>query len=194
VPSIPHEAPLELLRHNPRLAAVLLGSLGVAIPDKATARMAPSDLSTSVPIELRADAVVLLAGADGARLAVVVEVQLRYDKRKRYSWPTYLTQVRAAHQCPAVLLVICPGAATARRCRMPIYTGHPGFDLVPLVIDSAAFRDPSAADMTTAGPELVVLAVWSGRLTLTRRAHGVWSSPGSPTSMTAGSRPTLCSS
>jgi predicted transposase YdaD len=31
--------------------------------------------------------------------------------------------------------------------------------LVPLVIDSAAFRDPSAADMTTAGPELVVRAV-----------------------------------
>jgi hypothetical protein len=153
MPSIPHEAPLELLRHNPRLAAVLLGTLGVAVPAKATARMAPSDLSTGVPIELRADAVVLLSGADGARLAIVVEVQLRYDKRKRYSWPTYLTQVRAAQHCPAVLLVICPGTATARRCRMPIHTGHPGFDLVPLVID------PGAADMRSAGPELVVLAV-----------------------------------
>jgi hypothetical protein len=159
MPSIPHEAPLELLRQNPRLAAVLLGSLGVAVPAKATAKMASSDLSTSVPIELRADAVVLLSGADGTRLAVVVEVQLRYDKRKSYSWPTYLTQVRAAQHCRAVLLVICPGTATARRCRVPIRTGHPGFDLVPLVIDSAAIRNPGDADLRTAGPELVVLAV-----------------------------------
>jgi len=61
--------------------------------------MAPSDLTTSVPAELRADAVVILSGADGSQLAVVVEIQLRYDDRKRFSWPSYLTQVRAAQRC-----------------------------------------------------------------------------------------------
>jgi hypothetical protein len=60
-----------------------------------------------VPAELRADAVVVLTGTDGTRLAVIVEVQLRYDADKHYSWPAYLTQVRVAHRCPAVLLVIC---------------------------------------------------------------------------------------
>lgn len=140
MPSIPHEAPIELLRINPRLAVVLLRSLGVPVPEGATATLAPTDLSSTVPAELRADAVVLLSGADGAKLAVIVEVQLRYDKDKLYSWPAYLTQVRAAHRCPAVLLVICPGTATARRCRESISTGHPGFELAP----SAGRADRSA--------------------------------------------------
>jgi hypothetical protein len=166
MPSMQHEAPLELLRCEPRLAAVLLRGLGVAVPAGATAGMAPADLTASVPAELRADAVVVLSGADGARLAVIVEVQLRYDTGKRYSWPTYLTQVRAAHRCPAVLLVICPGPATARRCRAPIRTGHPGFDLAPLVIDSATIPDPAGQGPEEASPELVVLAVLTGALDL----------------------------
>jgi hypothetical protein len=163
MPGIAHEAPLELLRRDPLLAAVLLRGLGVAIPADATAAMASADLSASVPAELRADAVVVLSGTGGARLAVIVEVQLRYDTGKRYSWPAYLTQVRAAHRCPAVLLVICPGSATARRCRAPIPTGHPGFDLAPLVIDSATLPDPGRE---AASPELVVLAVLTGALDL----------------------------
>jgi hypothetical protein len=165
MPSIPHEAPLELLRRNPRLAAVLLRGLGVAIPAGATAAMAPSDLSTSLPAELRADAVVVLSGADGARLAVVVEVQLRYDKEKSYTWPAYLTQVRTAQRCPAVLLVICTGTVTARRCRALIRTGHPGFDLAPLVVDSATIPDSGGPGLRE-HPELVVLAVLTGALDL----------------------------
>jgi len=74
--------------------------------------------------------------------------------------------VRAAHRCPAVLLVICPGTATARRCREPIRTGHPGFDLAPLVIDSTTLPDPAGPGMAAAGPELVVLAVLTGALDL----------------------------
>jgi hypothetical protein len=166
MPSISHEAPLELLRGDPRLAAVLLRGLDVPIPAGAGAAMAPSDLTASVPTELRADAVVMLSGADGARLAVVVEIQLRYDSRKRFSWPSYLTQVRAAHRCPAVLLVICLSTATAARCRTPIATGHPGFDLVPLVIDPVTIPDPNGPAAATAGPELAVLAVLTGALDL----------------------------
>jgi hypothetical protein len=166
MPTIPHEAPLELLRRNPQLAVVLLRGLGIEVPAGATAQMAPSDLSASVPAELRADAVVVLSGADGARMAVIVEVQLRYDERKLYSWPAYLTQVRAAHRCPAVLLVICAGTSTARRCRTPIETGHPGFDLAPLVVDSATLPSPGGPGHGAAGPELAVLAVLTGALDL----------------------------
>ena len=165
MPSIRHEAPLELLRRDPQLAAVLLRGLGVAVPARAAAVMAPSDLSVSVPAELRADAVVVLSGADGARLAVVVEVQLRYDQDKRYSWPAYLTQIRAAQHCPAVLLVICPRTGTAARCRAPIRTGHPGFDLEPLVVDAATIPDSGGPGLHE-HPELVVLAVLTGALDL----------------------------
>jgi hypothetical protein len=128
----------------------------------------PSDLTASVPTELRADAVVMLSGAGGARLAVVVEIQLRYDAHKSFSWPSYLTQVRAAHRCPAVLLVICLSAATANRCREPIVTGHPGFDLVPLVIDSVTIPDLSSPVAAVAGPELAVLSVLTGAVDLSQ--------------------------
>jgi hypothetical protein len=167
MPSIRHEAPLELLRRDPQLAAVLLRGLGVPVPAGAAAVLAPADLSASVPAELRADAVVVLSGTDGARLAVVVEVQLRYDQDKRYSWPAYLTQVRAAQHCPAVLLVICPRAGTAARCRTLIATGHPGFELAPLVVDAATLPD-SGGEGLGEHPELVVLAVLTGALDLDR--------------------------
>jgi len=166
MPTIPHEAAIELVRRNPQLTAVLLRGLGVAVPSDASAALAPADATASVPAELRADAVVVLTDAAGARLAVVVEVQLRFDGDKHYSWPAYLTQVRAAQRCPAVLLVICPDDRTARRCRAPISIGHPGFELIPLVIDAATtpgFSEPGAAAVA---PELVVLAVLTGAIDL----------------------------
>jgi len=49
---------------------------------------------------------------------------------------------------------------------VPIVTGHPGFDLVPLVIDSVTLPDPSSPAAATAGPELAVLAVLTGALDL----------------------------
>jgi hypothetical protein len=160
-----HEAPLELLRRNPQLAAVLLRGLGIAVPPEATATVSSSDQTASVPIEFRSDAVILLSGRDDARLAVIVEVQLRYDADKYYSWPAYVTQVRAAHHCPAVLLVICRNPRTARRCRTPISTGHPGFDLSPVVVDSVTMPDP-VQGTTAGGPELMVLAALIGALDL----------------------------
>jgi hypothetical protein len=166
MPSIPHEAPLELLRRQPLLAAVLLRSLRVAVPAAATASLASSEATSSVPTERRADAVVVLADPGASRLAVVIEVQLRYDADKLYSWPTYVVQARAAHRCPAVLLVICPTTATARRCRTPIATGHPGFDLIPLVVDSATVPAPGQPGAEVAAPELAVLGVLTGALDL----------------------------
>jgi len=110
VPSILHEAPLELLRRAPRLAAALLSGIpGVAIPEGGSAVLAPGEVTACLPVELRADAVVLLHGAAG-QLAVVAEAQMsaRALKRKRRVWPTYLTQARTQHDCPTVLMVFQP--------------------------------------------------------------------------------------
>jgi hypothetical protein len=77
-----------------------------------------------------------------------------------------LSAPRAAHRCPAVLLVICPASATARRGRTPIATGHPGFDLAPLVVDSATMRAADLLGTGPARPELTVLGVLTGALDL----------------------------
>lgn len=87
VPSSLHEMLVEMFRTRPALAPELLhGLLGVPVPEFDAIRLDPSDCTDLVPTEYRADAVVVLAGADGPVLAVVVEVQLGRDRDKRWSW------------------------------------------------------------------------------------------------------------
>jgi hypothetical protein len=115
MPSISHEAPIELLRRNPLLAVALLHGSSVAVPESGAAVMVAGDVSSALPAELRADAIILLdgpksrpgaadastPGTDGprgrrSRLAVVVESQTAPDAGKRRVWPAYLAGGRAA--------------------------------------------------------------------------------------------------
>jgi hypothetical protein len=92
-------------------------------------------------------------------LAVIIEPQLRDSETKRYSWPVYVTTARRVAKCPAaVLVVLCPDPAEAARCRQLIRTGHPGFDLVPIVVDSGG---PPGRD-GAGGPYLTVFAASMG--------------------------------
>jgi hypothetical protein len=176
MPGITHEAPIELLRRNPLLAAALLEDSGVSLPAGEAAVMVAGDLSSALPAELRADAVILLGGdrpsgrAAGTRLAVVVESQTAPDKGKRRVWPAYLALARAQHDCPAVLVVICPTPATGRWARQPIRTGHPGFDLAPLVIDAGTTPALDAPGLAGLAPELAVLGGLTGAVDLEQEA------------------------
>ena len=138
---------MDLVREHPEIAAELIrGAPGVKLPAQLAVSLAPTDMSAVVPVQYLADIVVLITDAKTGKpvLAVIIEPQLRNSKTKQYSWPVYLTTVRRVSQCPkAVLVVLCPDPAEARKCRKPIRTGHPGFDLVPIVIDSSA---PPGAD------------------------------------------------
>lgn len=176
MPGITHEAPIELLRRNPVLAAALLHGSSVAVPDSGPAVMVAGDLSSALPAELRADAVIVLGGdgpsrrAAATRLAVVVESQTRPDKGKRRVWPAYLALARAQHDCPAVLVVICSSPATGRWARQPIRTGHPGFDLAPLVIDAETTPAADAPGLAAAQPELALLAALTGAVDMEKEA------------------------
>jgi hypothetical protein len=159
MPSRQHEALIEIFGHRPSLAAELLsGPLGVELPDYQQARLDSADLTEVAPTEYRADAVVVLTAGDSPVLAVVVEVQLGRDPVKRWSWPVYLTTLRARLRCPTVLLVICPNPATASWYAHPIPLGHPGLVLTPLVLGPnqvPVVVDPAQA---TRLPELAVLS------------------------------------
>ena len=172
MPSMLHEAPLELLRRNPKLAVALLaGTPGLDIPKDGTAAMAPGDVTAGLPVELRADAVVLVRGKTG-KLAVVAESQLSANgiKAKRRVWPAYLTQARAQHDCPAVLMVFCRDRATTRACAKPIATGHPRFILVPIVIGPGTLPGSGRASDADAAAELAMMAAWTGQADLSEPA------------------------
>jgi hypothetical protein len=164
MPSLLHEAPLELLRRNPSLAGALLtGIPGVAVPEGGPASLAPGEVTASLPVELRADAVVLLHGG-AEKLVVVAEVQTSAGaiKRKRRVWPAYLTQARAQHDCPAVLMIFCRDRAIARACAKPIPTGHPQFVLTPIVIGPDDVSAAQQQGTARAAAELGMMAAWAG--------------------------------
>ncbi len=120
-----------MFRHRPALAAELLTvAFGVSLPAYEQAHLGSGELT---PIEHRADTVVELRAGENAVLAVVVEIQLSRDPAKRFSWPVYLTTVRARLRCPTALLVICPHAATAAWCGRTVSLG-PGNLFTPTVI------------------------------------------------------------
>ncbi len=159
MPSTLHEALIELFRHRPSLAPELLTrALGVELPPHDGTRIEPGDYADLAPTQYRADAVAVLTESGAPVLAVIVEVQLGRDKEKRWSWPVYVTTLRARLHCPTVLLVVCPDLAKTVWCGTPIELGHPGFTLAPLVLGPD--RVPVVTDATQAvnTPELAVLS------------------------------------
>jgi hypothetical protein len=151
--------------------AALLHGTGVEVPAGVSEVMAAGDLSSALPAELRADAVIVLdgqgvggQGAGPGKLAVVVEVQTSPDEGKRRVWPAYLALARAQHDCPAVLVVICPGR--------PPGGGHGG-QSAPVTPASTWCRWWSTPTprrrcpgLARVGPELAVLAAFTGAVDL----------------------------
>lgn len=156
MPSLDHESLIQLFRNQPELAAQLLReALHLELPAYTEARLASSDLTEVVPTEFRADAVVLLVDGKPV-LGVIVEAQLSRDERKRFSWPAYMTVLRARHECPVELLVVTPDRAVATWAAAPITLDLAGDcvvrprvlgpDAVPVVTDPAqAAREPEFA-------------------------------------------------
>ena len=156
MPSLEHDAAVDLFRRRPRLALELLRErLGVPVPAVRADGIAAaeSDLTQLTPAEYRAD-LVLVADA----LVVVVEVQRARDDQKRDTWPEYIAGLRARQRRPVILLVVAPDAGVARWARRPIPLGHPGFVLTPLVLGPDELPVVADPERARARPELAVLS------------------------------------
>jgi hypothetical protein len=162
MPSLVHDALLTLFRNRPTLAPELLRDvLHGSVPAFDQVRIGDATLTELVPTEYRADLVLLLEGSVSAppRAALVVEAQLRRDPDKRWSWPVYLTGLRARLRCDTALLVVTPEADVAAWAATPIATGHPGWVLVPLVLGPGVVPVVRDAGVAGLSPELAVLSV-----------------------------------
>ncbi|WP_437854666.1 hypothetical protein [Sorangium sp. So ce363] len=161
MPSVTHDALVELFKNRPTLAAEMLhDALGHPVPTFTEARVESSDFTELVPSDRRADVVVVLLVGEQQQpaMAIVVEVQLGVDPDKPYVWPVYVTQTRARHRCPTRLLVVTIGAAMARWSARPIDTGHPGWTLTPLVLGPQRVPVVTDVEQAKAAPEMAVLS------------------------------------
>ena len=113
--SMEHAGLVEMFRANPRLVPQLLeASFGVELPAWETITVAEAELDQMAPIEFRADLVVELSGATGPpRLSAVLEVQLRPDEDKPFTWPVYMTVDRSRRRCHCSCCPCPPGACVS---------------------------------------------------------------------------------
>lgn len=158
MPSNAHEIPIAMIHTRPSLAATLLGDSAV---DYDEVVMASNDLSECPSTEYRADAVALLKRDGKIAQAVVVEIQQSEDKNKRFSWPAYVTNLRAQMRCPADVLVLCPTDTIAKWSRQPITFTNSGSLMFPIAIgpiDMPQVVDPAEA---AANPELATFSAIS---------------------------------
>lgn len=159
MPSVVHEVVVEIVREHPEHVLDLLRrAFGVRFDGAIEVVGTAENLTEIQPPERRADAVIVLRrpGRRRALRALVVEVQLRRDRRKRYSWPAYVAVLRSRLSCPVSLVVITLDPATARWCALPIATDDHGSRLCPRVLgpDELPAVD---AELARRQPELAVL-------------------------------------
>jgi hypothetical protein len=157
-PSLIHEGVIALVRNKPAFAASLLRDLfNEEIPLFDEARLTEASLNDLVPIEYRADAVVLFDIVYNNKKPVfgtIFEVQLDRKDRKGYTWPLYGVAARARYECPFVVTVVTPDPAVARWASEPVECGNGmifrarviGPDIIPKVTDhDQAMREPQLA-------------------------------------------------
>ncbi|AUX47483.1 hypothetical protein SOCE26_090040 [Sorangium cellulosum] len=160
MPTLEHNALVEMFRDTPELAPHFLATLfHVDVPRHASVAVVESSLDQLIPVEFRADLVLELRDASGALvLAIVIEVQRDEDPDKKFSWPVYVTVVRARKRCGTVVLVVAPGADVAAWAAENIDVGLGFGHIRPLVLGPAVvpeISDPAAAEQET---ELAVLS------------------------------------
>ncbi|GAA2291364.1 hypothetical protein GCM10010402_57260 [Actinomadura luteofluorescens] len=158
MPSANHELPIALFRDQPALAPEILQAVsGIKPPEYEHISLGSECFNDDNPTEYRADSTVLLGDPKRPELAIIVENQLRPDRRKRFSWPVYLSTLRARRECPVTLLALCPNETTSAWCREPIEMGHEGWVLRPWVLNLAEAPAVIDVDKARALPELAIL-------------------------------------
>jgi len=129
------------------------------VPAYAAIGVVESTLDQMIPAEFRADLVLELRSVAGALvLAIVLEVQRDDDDDKKYTWPVYVSVVRARKRCPTVVLVVAPDAEIASWAAQPIDLGLGLGTVRPLVIGASSVPevvDPAVAEQEV---ELAVLS------------------------------------
>jgi len=157
MPSLLHEAPLQLFRNRPALAPELLReALRLDLPAYNEVMLDSADLTEVQPTEYRADLVVHLLDEKPV-FGIVVEVQLSPVEQKRYAWPAYVANLRARLKCPVCLLVVTAEDSVAAWAARPIDLGG-GNLFAPIVLGPTAVPEVTEEQRARADPELAVLS------------------------------------
>ena len=165
--SYTHEGLVALLRSRPEVALALLRDAhGIALPAASLVQLDAADLTDLDPAERRADVVLLFVEASGKTVyALIVEVQLAWDRDKPYRWPAYASVLRDRRRCDVDVVVLCVDQALAERLAAPIRLGRGPSVFQPLVLGPGVMPIVTDIDRARREPELAVLSALSHHAT-----------------------------
>jgi hypothetical protein len=160
-PSLFHEAPIEVLRQQPRTILELLRLAGQALPasdpSSVAVEVVDSALTEPQPKVGQADLVVRLADADGRTLQLVVlEVQSATDPDKPAAWLHYVARLVTLHRAPVTVIVIALASGVARWARRPTSFG-PNLRFTPIVLGPNDFPEIASVEEAVRRRDLAVL-------------------------------------
>ena len=161
MPSATHQALVALLCEHPELMAVLAPVMDLGLPGRIRIRPASAQFTDLEPPNYPADLVLRIEDERGRLLHLfIVEIQLRRDRRKRISWPIYVTSARAQIGAKGrlTLVVLALNPAVAAWCAQPIELDTNGSVLRPLVLGPSIIPKIVDAERARAHPELAVLS------------------------------------
>ena len=160
MPSAEHETPIALAKLDPSLVAWLLTNLfDVKVPDYHHARAQATDVRVVVPRTYHADGMLVFCdAADQPMLAVVLEVQRRWDSGKRWTWRLYVAQLEAELTVSVALVVYCPDPLIARRYRNVFESDGISLLLRPLIFTPSDVPLVVDVDLARANPALAALS------------------------------------
>ncbi|MER6001468.1 hypothetical protein ABT120_23075 [Nonomuraea angiospora] len=162
MPSSQHEALHRIFRDKPELFAHAFKILDIDFPTPSEVAVVDTDMTEIVPIERRADTVMMFTSRWGSKTVVIIESQSRIDDDKASAWAYYLSHAHIKFRCPVMLLVTCQDEATATWAREPKRIGLPGCpclivhpialgpDNVPQIIDPAEACEDAVLTMFSA--------------------------------------------
>lgn len=153
--STTHEVLVDLFRSDPDIIFKLVDP--AELPKFTTYTVEMSDLTEKATAHFRADLVITLKKHNRVVFIIVLEVQLRIDGDKRYSWPCYVTLTRARWRANACVVAICPDASVARWAAEPILLGS-GSNVRILVIGPDKIPYVTDPDVARKCPSLAILS------------------------------------
>lgn len=159
MPSLEHESLIELFRRQPSfIAEILSNQLHAPLPAWATITATDASAVLLPPPELGVDLVLLFHDAQGATVyAALLEVQRAQDADKPYTWPAYLTSIRARHRCPTCVVVLTLDKAVETWAHQRIELGYRAA-MTPLVLGPSTLPLIRDAQRASQNPTLTLLS------------------------------------
>jgi hypothetical protein len=155
-PSAFHEILVALFRDRPALAPELLRPLLLTALPTGSLRVTEATFTQIAPAEFAADLVILVG--DPPQLGIILEVQLRRDELKRFSWPLYACALRARWRCPALVLVLAPDPAVAAWAMEDMVLGPGAGVFHAHVVSPTVIPRLTSPQAARDAPELAVLS------------------------------------